>query len=87
MSTRLPAPDQLEALADAVVAAGFEANRRDVDDLVTTARRFGVRPLMAEVVADPTAPRPVRERALGRLVVALSATAGAPVTTGAASAA
>lgn len=73
--TGLPTTQALIDLADAVVTAGFDAHRPAVTELATTARRLGVRPVLAEIVADPTAPRPVRERALGRLIVALSAAA------------
>lgn len=88
--TDLPTTDQLTALAESVVADGFDAHRAAVADLVTAARRCGVRPVLAEAVADASAPRPVRDRALGLLVVALSAChddQSAPVATGAASAA
>lgn len=88
--TRLPTTEALIVLAEAVVATGFDANRPAVADLVATARRLGVRPVLADIVADDGAPRPVRERALGRLVVELSAAIpaiAAPATTGAVSAA
>jgi hypothetical protein len=90
--TRLPTPDQLLDLAEAVVATGFEAQRIEIATLVSAARRLGVRPVLTDIVAEPDAPRPVRERALGRIVVALSAAADVSaspptVTTGAASAA
>lgn len=88
--TRLPTTEALIILADAVVATGFDAHRQALADVVTAARRLGVRPVLADIVADTTAPRPVRERALGRLIVALSATLASvevPVTTVSASAA
>ena len=88
--TRLPTTEALISLAEAVVATGFDANRPAVAEVVTVARRHGIRPVLAEIVADAAAPRAVRERALGRLIVALSAASSAalvPVTTGAASAA
>ena len=90
--TRLPTTEALIDLAHAVVATGFDANRPALADLVTTARRLGVRPVLADIVADTTAPRAVRERALGRLIVALVATSAAapveaPLATAAASAA
>lgn len=88
--TRLPTSQQLTGLAEAVVADGLERHTGAIADVVAAARRLGLRPVLADIVADATAPRPVRERALGRLLVALSAAADAstsPVTTGAASAA
>lgn len=87
---RLPTTQQLTALAHAVVTTGFDAQRDGLADVVDAARRLGIRPVLVDVVADAGAPRPVRERALGRLIVALSAVAESPapqVTTGAASAA
>lgn len=73
--TGLPTTQALIDLADAVVTAGFDAHRPAVTELAATARRLGVRPVLADIVVDLDAPRPVRERALGRLVVAMSATA------------
>ncbi len=77
-------------LAEAVVADGFAPHESAVAELVARARRLGAWPVLADVVADADAPRAARERALGRIVVALAAIADAPpalVTTGAASAA
>lgn len=88
--TSQPTIDQLTSLAEAVVLDGFEAHGPALADLVTTARRLGVRPIAAGVLADRSAPCLVRERALGLVVVALAGVVGAPsamVTTGAASAA
>ncbi len=85
-----PTTDHLTALAEGVVADGFAPHQAAVAELVARARSLGVCPVLTDVVADPSAPRPARERALGRVVVALVAVAGAPsvlVTTGAASAA
>ncbi len=72
--TRLPATEALIVLAESVVADGFDAHRPAVTDLVAAARARGIRPVLADIVADATAPRAVRERALGRLIVALSTT-------------
>lgn len=78
----------LEELAHAVVSEGFDPHRDALADLVRTARRLGVRPVLADVLADTSAPRPVRERALGLLLVALDAhRSSSLVTTGAAPAA
>lgn len=72
--TRLPTTEALMTLAEDVVATGFDANRRALAEVVSSARSLGIRPVLTDVVADAAAPRPVRERALGRLLVALSAT-------------
>ncbi len=85
-----PTTDNTMDLAEAIVADGFAAHHAAVAELVARARRVGVCAVLTDVVADATAPRPVRERALGRVLVALDAIVGAPpvlVTTGAASAA
>lgn len=76
--TRLPTTEALIVLADAVVTAGFDANRPALDEVVASARQRGIRPVLTDIVEDDSAPRPVRERALGRLLVALAA-APAPV--------
>lgn len=76
--TRLPTTEALIVLADAVVTTGFDANRPALAEVVATARQRGIRPVLADIVDDASAPRPVRERALGRLLVALAA-APAPV--------
>ena len=80
---------QLDELAHAVVAHGLGPHRDALADLGRDARRLGIRPVLADVLADPGAPRPVRERALGLLIVALAAHDRSPalVTTGAAPAA
>jgi hypothetical protein len=85
----IPTADQLDELAHAVVTVGLDARRDDIADLVRSARSRGVRPVLADVLADVDAPRPVRERALGLLLVALAAHAASPELTaaGAASAA
>lgn len=85
-----PTTDHLTALAGAIVTDGFAAHEPGVAALVAHARRLGVCAVLTDVVADAAAPRPVRERALGRVVVALAAIVDAPptlVTAGAASAA
>lgn len=88
---QLPTPDQLDRLAHDIVLDGFEVHALAVADLVVLARRRGIRPVLADVLADGATPRPVRERALGLLLVALAAHAAHAatpmVTTGAASAA
>lgn len=85
----LPTPDQLDGLAHAVATDGLDAHAAAVADVVRTARRLGIRPVLTDVLADAAAPRPARERALGWLLVAVAAHRTVPdlVTTGAASAA
>ncbi len=56
-------------LAESVVRDGFGSHRASLAALFAGARRRGVTPVLVAVAADPTAPIPVRERALGRLVV------------------
>lgn len=82
--------DHLTALAEAVITEGFAAHRSSLADLVSRARQLGVCAVLTDVLADEAAPGPVRERALGRVIVALVAIAGAPsalATAGAGSAA
>ncbi len=55
-------------LAESVVEDGFAPHRAAIAALLAGARRRGVSETLVTVVGDPTAPRPVRERALGRLV-------------------
>lgn len=69
----LPTTPELGELAHDVVANGFEAHQTDVARLVGLARRHGIRPVLTSVLADATAPRPVRERALGLLLMAVAA--------------
>jgi hypothetical protein len=75
MTSRTPALDQLLDLADAVAADGVAAHRPAVADVVACARGHGVRPVLVEILEDPSAPEAVHQRALGRLIVALCAPA------------
>lgn len=59
-------------LAECIVADGFAARQDAVTTLHRAAVERNVNPVLIDVVADDAAPRPVRERALGRLVVQLS---------------
>lgn len=59
-------------LAEHIVADGFAAREDDVTALNDVAVARHLSPVLIDVVADATAPRPVRERALGRLVVQIS---------------
>ena len=68
MSTTTTATAAQE-LAEAVVADGFGVHRATLAAFLTHARRVGVTPILVEIAEDPTEVRPVRERALGRVVV------------------
>lgn len=70
--------DALLGIGEAVVADGFDAHEGAVAELVTTARSLGVRPVLADVVADRGHPVVARQRALGRLLVGLAAVAARP---------
>ena len=70
MTFRTPTLDQLLDLADAVAADGVAAHRPAVAELVAWARTRGVRPVLVEILEDPTTPDAVHQRALGRLIVA-----------------
>lgn len=87
--TTLPTTEARDALAHAVVTDGLDPHREELAALVRAARRLGIRPVLTGVLADAGAPRPVRERALGLLLVALDIHDGVPalVATGAVSAA
>ena len=71
MTTRIPTTDALLGLAEAIVTDGFPTHAAAVADLVTAARRTGVRPVLVDIVADEGSPVVARQRALGRLIVAL----------------
>jgi len=72
--TSRPTLEALLDLADAVAADGVAAKRPAVDELVRWARVRGIRPVLLDVLEDPTAIEPVHQRALGRLIVAVCAT-------------
>ncbi len=59
-------------LAEHIVADGFDARRDALSTLNQAATERDVNPVLIQVVSDDNEPRPVRERALGRLVVQLS---------------
>ena len=59
-------------LAEHIVTDGFTACEADVTALNRAAAERRISPVLIDVVADAAAPRPVRERALGRIVVQLS---------------
>ena len=58
------------SLAEAVVADGFDAHHDDVAALVADARRLDVCEMLGAIALDRREATVVRERALGRLVVA-----------------
>lgn len=60
------------ALADEVAATGIGGVERAVAAVVRDARRHGLGHALVDVLADRSAPAPARERALGRLLVALA---------------
>lgn len=65
------APIAAQELAEHVVTDGFAAQKDALTALYATAREKSVSGVLLEVVADEHEPRPVRERALGRIVIHL----------------
>jgi|GEM_PF-3841059 len=59
-------------LAQHVVTDGFAAQKDALGALYSVARSNSVSPVLIEVASDENEPRPVRERALGKLVVQLA---------------
>ena len=59
-------------LAESIVADGFDSLDAELADLLAHARRSQVTSVLVEVAGDRANPTPVRERALGRVVVELS---------------
>jgi hypothetical protein len=74
--TSTPTLDQLLDLGHAVAADGVAAHRPAVAGLVAWARQHQLRPVLLDVLEDPTAPEAVHQRALGRLIVAIARSAG-----------
>jgi len=66
------APISALELAEHVLLDGFAAQRDALTALYDAAREQQVSDVLLEVVADEAEPRPVRERALGRIVVEVS---------------
>ncbi len=62
-------------LAEHVVADGFAAQKDALTELYREALANSVSDVLVEVAADDAEPRPVRERALGKIVVQLSSAA------------
>ena len=73
MTSRIPTTDALHGLAEAIVTDGFAAHHIALADVIAMARRAGVRPVLVDIVADDGSPVVARQRALGRLLLALGA--------------
>ena len=58
-----------QELAEQVITDGFDAQKDALTVLYRSARERDVSPVLIDVAADEAEPRPVRERALGRLLV------------------
>lgn len=59
-------------IAESIVVDGFDSFDAELAELLGQARRSDVSPVLVDVAGDRTTPTPVRERALGRIVVELS---------------
>lgn len=59
-------------IAESIVTEGFESFDEELADLLAEARRTDVSTVLVDVAGDGATPTPVRERALGRIVVELS---------------
>lgn len=66
------APDTALELAHHIVLDGFDSLDAELAELLDDARRADVSPVLVDVAGDRATPAPVRERALGRIVVELS---------------
>lgn len=64
--------DTALSFAESVVADGFDSLDAELAQLLADARRSQVSTVLLEVAADGATPAPVRERALGRVIVELS---------------
>ena len=60
-------------LAHDLASDGFARHEHAIRALVRIARQHGVSPVLADLLADPDAPQIVRQRAFGRIAVALEA--------------
>jgi len=58
-------------LAESVVADGFDRHESAVGELIAEARHREIDEVLVEILADRSVPRVVRERALGRVIVAV----------------
>ncbi len=59
-------------IAESIVVDGFDSSDHDLAELLVEARRSNVNPVFVDVAGDRSAPTPVRERALGHIVIGLS---------------
>lgn len=66
------APETALHFAESIVADGFDSLDAELADLLADARRRDVSSVLVDVAGDRSTPTPVRERALGRVVVELS---------------
>ena len=69
------ATDTALHLAETIIAEGFDSLDAELEALLVDARQADVNSVLVDVAGDRSAPTPVRERALGRVVVELSRTA------------
>ena len=65
--------DELDRLAWTIDAEGIARHEAAATALVAQARDAGMTTALLDVLADATAPAPVRERAFGKVVHALTA--------------
>lgn len=65
------APDIALHLAESIVVNGFDPFDAELAELLQEARQSNVSAVLVEVAGDGSTPTPVRERALGRVVVEL----------------
>lgn len=59
------------ALAESVAAEGFGHYEWVVGELISEARLHGIDEILVGILGDRSAPRVVRERALGRVIVSI----------------
>jgi hypothetical protein len=71
--TDRPSPTELDRIGRVIEIDGLDTvPRRLIDDVVGYARRFGIRPVATSVLADARAPTVVRERAYGKVALAIA---------------
>jgi hypothetical protein len=66
--------DTLSRLGEALAQDGMVAHEPELRDLAVAARAAGLRPSLAALLTDATAPAPVRGRAFALVARVLSAT-------------
>jgi hypothetical protein len=71
----VPAPSDLADLGRLIDDQGLNPHLSQVRELVRTARGLGISPVLCQVALDPSAPEPVRERAVARLIRRVSVVA------------